>query len=159
MADEPLLSSEDVAEIISVLDGTKYDSVDIQTKRVSVKFSRSGDGWTQDWKSATSFVEPIVNLASATVSKSAAVADAPGIVSVRPALPGTFYRAPSPGASNFIEVGSHVQKDTIIGIIETMKVMSSIAAGITGEVVEIVAENGVMVDKDGVLLRVRESNA
>ena len=51
MADEPLLSTEDVAEIIAVLDGTKYDSVDIQTKRVSVKFSRSGEGWTQDCKS------------------------------------------------------------------------------------------------------------
>jgi acetyl-CoA carboxylase biotin carboxyl carrier protein len=155
MADEPLLSSEDVAEIIAVLDGSKYDSVDIQTKRVSVKFSRSGEGWTQDWKNASSLVEPIVALESSTVSKSAAVADAPGIESIRPALPGTFYRAPQPGARNFVEIGSHVEKDTIIGIIETMKVMSSIAAGVTGEIVEIVAENGVMVDRDGVLMRVR----
>jgi acetyl-CoA carboxylase biotin carboxyl carrier protein len=159
MTDEPLLSSEDVAEIIAVLDGSKYDSVDIQTKRVSVKFSRSGEGWTQDWKNASSLVDPIVALESSTVSKSAAVADAPGIVSIRPALPGTFYRAPSPGAANFVEVGSHVEEHTIIGIIETMKVMSSIAAGVTGEIVEIVAENGVMVDRDGVLMRVRAGKA
>ena len=155
MADEPLLSTEDVAEIIAVLDGTKYDSVDIQTKRVSVKFSRSGEGWTQDWKSASSLVEPTVTLAGPTVSKSNAIPDVPGIVSIRSALPGTFYRAPQPGAPNFVEVGSHVKNDTIIGIIETMKVMSSIAAGVTGEILEIVADNGVMVDKDGVLMRVR----
>jgi acetyl-CoA carboxylase biotin carboxyl carrier protein len=159
MADEPLLSSEDVAEIIAVIDGTKYDSVDIQTKRVSVKLSRSGEGWTQDWKTASSMAEPIVAVANPAAAKAAAVADAPGIVSIRPALPGTFYRAPSPGAPNFVEVGSHIEKDTIIGIIETMKVMSSIVAGHAGEIVEIVAENGVMVNKDCVLMRVRESKA
>jgi acetyl-CoA carboxylase biotin carboxyl carrier protein len=156
MADEPLLSAEDIAEIIAVIDGTKYHSVDIQTKRVSVKLSRSGEGWTQDWKTASSLAEPIIAVAN-PAAKSAVVADAPGIVSIRPALPGTFYRAPSPGAANFVEVGSHVEKDTIVGIIETMKVMSSIAAGIAGEVVEIVAEDGVMVDKVGVLMRVREA--
>jgi acetyl-CoA carboxylase biotin carboxyl carrier protein len=159
MADDPLFSSEDVAEIIAVLDGTKYDSVDIQTKRISVKFSRSGEGWTQDWKTASSLAEPIIALANAVAAKSALVADAPGVVSVRPALPGTFYRAPSPGAANFVEVGSHVEEHTIIGIIETMKVMSSVAAGVTGEIVEIVAENGVMVDRDGVLMRVRVEKA
>jgi acetyl-CoA carboxylase biotin carboxyl carrier protein len=157
MADEPLLSAEDVAEIIAVIDGTKYDSVDIQTKRVSVKLSRSGQGWTQDWKTTSSLAEPIVAVANPAAAKSPEVADAPGIVSIRPALPGTFYRAPSPGAANFVEVGSHIQKDTIIGIIETMKVMSSIAAGHAGEIIEIVAENGVMVEKDGVLMRVRQA--
>jgi acetyl-CoA carboxylase biotin carboxyl carrier protein len=159
MADEPLLSAEDVAEIIAVIDGTKYDSVDIQTKRVSVKFSRSGEGWTQDWKTASLLAEQIVAVANPAAAKSVSVADAPGIVSIRPALPGTFYRAPSPGAANFVEVGSHIQKDTIIGIIETMKVMSSIVAGHAGEIVEIVAENGVMVDKDGVLMRVKAAKA
>jgi acetyl-CoA carboxylase biotin carboxyl carrier protein len=159
MPDDPLLSAEDVAEIIAIIDGTKYVSVDIQTRRVSVKFSRSGEGWTQDWKNASSLVEPIVVLASSTVSKSAAIPDAPGIVSIRSALPGTFYRAPQPGAANFVEVGSHVEKDTIIGIIETMKVMSSVAADQSGEIVEIFAENGVMVDRDGVLMRVRSAEA
>jgi acetyl-CoA carboxylase biotin carboxyl carrier protein len=155
MADEPLLSPEDVAEIIAVIDGTKYDSVDIQTKRVSVKLSRSGEGWTQDWKHASSLAEPIIPVASAAVTKSAATPDEPGVVSIRSALPGAFYRAPSPGAANFVEVGAQIEKDTIIGIIETMKVMSSIPAGIAGEIIEIIAENGVMVDKDGVLMRAR----
>jgi acetyl-CoA carboxylase biotin carboxyl carrier protein len=158
MADEPLLSAEDIAEIIAVIDGTKYETVDIQTKRVSVKLSRSGEGWTQDWKTTSSLVEPII-VANPATAKSASVADAPGIVSIRPALPGTFYRAPSPGAANFVEVGSHIEKDSIIGIIETMKVMSSIVSGHAGEVVEIVAENGVMVDKDGVLMRVKTAKA
>jgi acetyl-CoA carboxylase biotin carboxyl carrier protein len=158
MADEPLLSAEDIAEIIAVIDGTKYETVDIQTKRVSVKLSRSGEGWTQDWKTTSSLVEPII-VANPATTKSASVADAPGIVSIRPALPGTFYRAPSPGAANFVEVGSRIEKDSIIGIIETMKVMSSIVSGHAGEVVEIVAENGVMVDKDGVLMRVKTANA
>jgi acetyl-CoA carboxylase biotin carboxyl carrier protein len=155
MADEPLLSTEDVAEIIALIDGTKYDSLDIQTKRVSVKLSRSGEGWTQDWKHASLLVEPIIALAGPIVSKPAALADAPGIVSIRSALPGAFYRAPQPGAPSFVEVGSQVEKDTIIGIIETMKVMSSIAAGIAGEIVEILVEDGVMVDRDGILMRVR----
>lgn len=154
MTDWPLLTAEDIAEIVAILDGTMFERIEVTTKRVSVRVARSGDGWTQDWRHAPGEAEP--DTVSDLVSvKSGDVADVPGLLSVRPPLPGAFYRAPQPGAPDFVAVGDGIKPDTIIGIIETMKVMNSVPAGVTGEIVEFLAENGQMVDKGSVLLRVR----
>ena len=69
-------------------------------------------------------------------------------------LLGTFYRAPKPGAQPFIEVGSRVEEDTIIGIIEVMKLMNTVRAGTRGTVIEILAQDGALVEYGEVLVRV-----
>jgi acetyl-CoA carboxylase biotin carboxyl carrier protein len=65
---------------------------------------------------------------------------------VKAPMVGTFYRAPAPGASPFVEVGSPVTEDETVCIIEVMKLMSSIKAGCRGRVVEICAANGALVE-------------
>jgi biotin carboxyl carrier protein len=55
---------------------------------------------------------------------------------------GTFYRSPSPTAEPFVRIGSHVEPDTIVCIIEAMKLMNEIQAETAGEVVKIYVENG-----------------
>lgn len=59
---------------------------------------------------------------------------------------GTFYRAPSPSAESFVRIGSHVEPDTVVCIIEAMKLMNEIQAEATGEVVKIYVENGQAVE-------------
>jgi acetyl-CoA carboxylase biotin carboxyl carrier protein len=59
---------------------------------------------------------------------------------------GTFYRAPSPNADNFVRIGSHVESDTVVCIIEAMKLMNEIQAEASGEVVKIYVENGQAVE-------------
>jgi acetyl-CoA carboxylase biotin carboxyl carrier protein len=76
---------------------------------------------------------------------------------VRPPILGTFYRASKPGAAPLIEVGSKVAKNTVVGIIETMKLMSSVYAGTAGVVIEICAANGQLVEQEQVLMRLRAS--
>ena len=71
-----------------------------------------------------------------------AAADADGLVTVVAPLPGTFYRAPRPGAPPFVEVGDEVGADTVVAIIETMKLMNSVPAGASGRVARILVENG-----------------
>ncbi len=153
MNSEPLLTAEDVAEIIAILDSTNYEHIDVQTKRVSVRIARSGDGWTQDWRTRSSEVE--TETLTAAEDKAVGAQDVEGLVSVRPPLPGMFYRAPQPGADDFVAVGDIITSSTIIGIIETMKVMNSVPAGVDGEIVEIITANGTMVDKTDILMRVR----
>ncbi len=75
---------------------------------------------------------------------------------IYPPLPGTFYRAPSPGAEPFVDVGSAVKEDTVVALVETMKLMNSVMAGCHGEVVEICKENGALIEAGDVLLRIRE---
>jgi acetyl-CoA carboxylase biotin carboxyl carrier protein len=61
---------------------------------------------------------------------------------VKSPMVGTFYRAPSPESANFVEVGDRVTPDTIICILEAMKIMNELKAGISGTVKAILAENG-----------------
>jgi acetyl-CoA carboxylase biotin carboxyl carrier protein len=78
-----------------------------------------------------------------------------GLVAVRAPLPGTFYRAPRPGAAPFAEVGSRVGADTVIGIVETMKLMNSVPAGVAGVVAEFCVANTELVAQGAALLRIR----
>ena len=77
------------------------------------------------------------------------------VVAVRAPLPGTFYRAPRPGAAPFVEVGSPVGADTVIGIVETMKLMNSVPAGVAGVVAEFCVANAEFAVQGAALLRIR----
>ena len=91
--------------------------------------------------------------AAATARPAAADSD-PSLIEVTAPLLGIFYRAPRPGDAPYIEVGSVLQEDTVIGIIEVMKLMNSVRAEVRGTVVEILAEDGSAVEEGQVLLRV-----
>lgn len=68
---------------------------------------------------------------------------------------GTFYRAASPDAPAFVEVGKHVTEDTVVCIIEAMKVMNEIKAETSGVIAEVVADNGKPVQFGQALFKVR----
>jgi acetyl-CoA carboxylase biotin carboxyl carrier protein len=63
-------------------------------------------------------------------------------VAVRAPMMGTFYRSPAPGAPPFISVGQPVEADTTVCIIEVMKLMNSIAAGVQGVVTHVLVDDG-----------------
>ena len=101
------------------------------------------------------------SVAGSTEDGSATGGTAPG--QARPAgelrdvlapLLGTFYRAPQPGAPPFVDIGSHVEPDTVVAIIETMKLMNPVYAGTTGTVSEICLHDGQFAEQDSVLMRV-----
>jgi acetyl-CoA carboxylase biotin carboxyl carrier protein len=94
--------------------------------------------------------------AQASAFAGAASAD-PNVQDVTAPLLGTFYRAPKPGAPPFVEVGATVEEDTVVAIIEVMKLMNTVRAGVRGTVTEIPARDGVLVEYGETLLRVRKS--
>jgi acetyl-CoA carboxylase biotin carboxyl carrier protein len=67
---------------------------------------------------------------------------------------GTFYRAEAPGAAPFVDVGGRVSPDTTVCLIEVMKMMNSIPAGVEGTIVEVCAENAALVEFGQPLFRV-----
>lgn len=117
----------------------------------------SGISSSHDAQAAASSAAPIArNGQSATSSGPAGqVVGNAQLLEIRAPMLGTFYRSPKPGADPFVAVGSHVEPDTVIGIIEVMKLMNSAAAGVSGEVVEILAQDGELVEYDQPLMRVR----
>lgn len=70
---------------------------------------------------------------------------------------GTFYRAPAPDSPSYVELGSKVNEKSVVCIIEAMKLMNEIESEISGEVVEILAENGQLVEYSQPLFRIRRS--
>ncbi|MDA1264041.1 MAG: acetyl-CoA carboxylase biotin carboxyl carrier protein [Planctomycetota bacterium] len=81
----------------------------------------------------------------------------PSLEEITSPMVGTFYRAASPGAENFTEVGTAVHDESVVCIIEAMKVMNEIKAEIRGEIVEILVENGEPVEFGQPLFLVRPS--
>ncbi|BAZ38333.1 acetyl-CoA carboxylase biotin carboxyl carrier protein [Calothrix sp. NIES-4101] len=75
-------------------------------------------------------------------------------VEVTSPMVGTFYRAPAPGEAPFIEVGGRVRKGDVVCIIEAMKLMNEIETEISGQVVEILLENGEPVEYGQPLVRI-----
>lgn len=66
-------------------------------------------------------------------------------------IPGTFYRKPNPDAAPYVEVGTEVNEDTTVCLVEVMKTFNEIKAGVKGKVTEIRAENEAFVNPGDVL--------
>ena len=67
---------------------------------------------------------------------------------------GVFYRAPAPGATPFVEVGAKVEPTTVVCLIEVMKMMNAVPAGVAGTIVEVCAANAEAVEYGATLFRV-----
>jgi acetyl-CoA carboxylase biotin carboxyl carrier protein len=78
-----------------------------------------------------------------------------GEIDVKSPMIGTFYRSPSPEASAYIEIGSEVSPDTVVCIIEAMKVMNEIKAEVKGIITQTLVENGKPVEFGQPLFKVR----
>jgi acetyl-CoA carboxylase biotin carboxyl carrier protein len=148
-ADLPL-SPEDVAEIVALLDGGQYERLEIRTTRFTLRVAREGEGWTQEWE----WAEPEAKAAVPEVA-AITVEVGEGLVAVHPPLPGTFYRAPQPGAPPFVEVGTEVGPETVVAIIETMKLMNPVYAGGAGRIEAILVDNAAPVEAGAVLMTIR----
>jgi acetyl-CoA carboxylase biotin carboxyl carrier protein len=85
----------------------------------------------------------------------AAAASRSDLVEITAPMVATFYRAPAPGEPNFVELGARIKVGQTICILEAMKLMNELEAEVSGEVVEILVENGTPVEFGQVLMRVK----
>ena len=145
------LTKKDIDLIQALLEDSQFDRLSLEIEGVKVELARSGAAP----KKATPTPAPAPEATLISTPARMEGTPAEGLAEVRSPLLGVFYRAPKPGEPPFIEVGSRVEEDTIVGIIEVMKLMNSARAGVAGEVVEIRAANGEMVEHGEVLLLVR----
>ncbi len=97
---------------------------------------------------------PTAYAAPAPATPAAAAPAAPAGILIKSPMVGTYYASSSPDAPPFVTVGSAIQPDTTICIIEAMKVFTDIPAGVSGTLVEILVKNGQAVEFDQPLFRV-----
>jgi len=124
------LDDDDVREILRIIDESDLDELRIETGELSLHVVRAGA------------VVPPPERAPASTD------------AIEAPMLGTFYRSPAPGEPPFVDVGSAVEPDTIVCIIEVMKMMNSVHAGIAGTITEICVANGDPVEYGTPLFRV-----
>ena len=152
------LSHDDVQRLLQLLDASQFDELQLETDGTKLTLHRNGAGGTPQATAAHSQLASAPSAQAAVAAVPAAQAATPaasGLLEVRAAMLGTFYGAPKPGAAPFVGIGTKVEPDTVIGIIEVMKLMNSVSAGITGEIVEVLVRDGELVEFEQPLMRVR----
>jgi acetyl-CoA carboxylase biotin carboxyl carrier protein len=160
-------SHEDVQRLLQLLDSSHFDEMHLETEGVKLTLRRNGASVSPSAFATQGVSFPASTSTGVTPSRLQApaksafanpVAQPTAVVSfleIRAPMLGSFYGAPKPGAEPFVAVGGRVDKNTAVGIIEVMKLMNSIAAGVEGVVVEVLVRDGDLVEFDQVLMRVQ----
>lgn len=149
------LTAKDVEEIMKLLDSSSFDRLSLEVDGMKIELERSGAAPRAPVAPPPAPSAPATPAAPAVPAAAIRTSTEPGLVEVKTPLLGIYYRAPKPGEPPFVDVGSKVDTDTVIGIVEVMKLMNSVPAGVKGEVVEILGRNGELVEHGEVLLLVR----
>jgi acetyl-CoA carboxylase biotin carboxyl carrier protein len=158
------LNDDDVREILRIIDESELDELSIETEGFSLHVRKAGaaDAGPADAGPAAARSEAVLSRTAserapeipdgAAASQSA---ESNGLETVLSPMLGTFYRAEAPGAEPFVEVGAAVDPETTVCIIEVMKMMNSVPAGVSGTIAEVVPENGQLVEYGEPLFRVK----
>ena len=147
------LTAQDVAEITRLLEESQFDELHLEHAGFKLTLKR-GAALRREGATASA---PAASPARASAGEPAGAGREPAdgsVLEVAAPLVGIFYRAPRPGAPPYIEVGSQVEEDTTIGIIEVMKLMNAVRAEVSGTVFEVLVEDGAVVEYGQVLLRI-----
>ena len=156
------LTAKDVAEITRLLEESQFDELQLEHEGFKLTLRRGGGTRDAAGRSAPALsaaAAVVLPAAPAPREKSPAPAGGGAVQEVVAPLLGTFYRAPKPGAEPYVGTGATVQEDSIVGIIEVMKLMNTVRAGVAGTVIEILAADGALVEYGQVLLRVSRGSA
>jgi acetyl-CoA carboxylase biotin carboxyl carrier protein len=154
------LTAADVAEIMRLVEQSGFDELNLEIDGTKISLRRGAPSGATPGAGPVPSVTPIAASTPAVALATAPAAQAasdPTAVDLPSPLLGTFYRSPKPGAPPFVQVGSQVEADSIIGIIEVMKLMNTVRAGVRGTVAEFLAADGALVEYGEVLLRVRKT--
>lgn len=149
---------DDVLVVLAKFDETDWDELRVQaddfhlqvfkTPREALVERQPANVAASIQTAAASNSEPMPGLADTESEPPVRPTDegsTTGVV-VRASSLGSFYRAPKPGAAPFVEVGTEVEADTQLCLLEVMKLYTSVQAGVAGVVTEILVEDGALVE-------------
>jgi acetyl-CoA carboxylase biotin carboxyl carrier protein len=147
----------DLKDIKAIIDLMKKNSVaefEMEKEGFKIRLKRSGGGGpvvAYEEVPQITYAAP-AQLAAAPAPVAAPVASG---LEIKSPMIGTFYRSPSPEAAAYVEVGAEVGPDTVVCIIEAMKVMNEIKAEVRGIITEVLVDNAKPVEFGQPMFRVR----
>ncbi len=156
---EPEISvnMDELRELIQLIRENDFTEFELERESFRVRFRRGPEYVTAEPASRAFLAPEALQSAAAAGDTRVAAASAPShpgakaqteaaedqdLHIIPSPIVGTFYRAPSPNADSFVKIGTHVEPDSVVCIIEAMKLMNEIQAETSGEVAKIYVENG-----------------
>jgi acetyl-CoA carboxylase biotin carboxyl carrier protein len=165
------LTAADVAEIMRLVETSKFDELSLEMDGVKLTLRRTGasgefsrsvttqpavsDAAAAAAAHADSRLEPTAAPVAGSGPQASGPVDA-NLRDITSPMLGTFYRAPKPGSPPFVEIGSVVDENSVIAIIEVMKLMNTVRAGVKGVITEILPPDETLVEFGEVLMRARK---
>ena len=153
----------DIKDIKAIIDLMKKNSItefELERQDSKIRLKRGLNGGSP----VVQYDEPVVAAGAVPVLPPVAVASAltvappvpaTGEVEVKSPMIGTFYRAPSPEAASYVEIGTEINPESVVCIIEAMKVMNEIKAEVKGVITQVLVENAKPVEFGQPLFKVR----
>jgi acetyl-CoA carboxylase biotin carboxyl carrier protein len=135
------LDDDDVREILRLIDESDVEELRVETEGLSLYVRRGAVG-----------EERRVEASPAEAPAEGEATD--GFRPIVAPMLGTFYRAPAPGATPFVDVGTRVDEETVVCLIEVMKMMNAVPAGVSGTIVAVCVENAQVVEYGASLFHV-----
>jgi acetyl-CoA carboxylase biotin carboxyl carrier protein len=153
----------DIKDIKAIIDLMKKNSItefELERQDSKIRLKRGPNGGAPvvqyDEQPMAGGTAPVL-LPAAVPSTSAGMPQTPatGEIEVKSPMIGTFYRAPSPEAASYVEIGSEISPESVVCIIEAMKVMNEIKAEVKGVITQVLVENAKPVEFGQPLFKVR----
>ncbi|GEK30999.1 MAG: acetyl-CoA carboxylase biotin carboxyl carrier protein [Kurthia sp.] len=167
-----MLKIQEIREIIKLVDSSSVDEFVFEHDDTKLKLKKnSGTTVVSTTQAAPVAVAPVVEAPKAPEAPKAEVVKAPeapkavkeevvadaNLHKITSPMVGTFYASPNPESPAFVKAGDKVGEESIVCIVEAMKLFNEIEAEVTGEIVEVLVENGELVEYGQPLFLVKEA--
>ncbi len=141
-----------IKQVIDLMQRSELTDFEFEEEGFKLRLSRKGSEVTHQ------VMHPVAAApapATAAPAAPAAPVEEKGVAMITSPMVGTFYRAPSPESPMFADIGTSVGADSVVCIIEAMKVMNEIQAELSGKIIEVLVENGDAVEFGQPLFKVK----
>lgn len=159
---KPSLNMEELREIVDLIEKRGFTDFEFENEKIRVRISKKAvQPVSQPSSSNASIdvsVEPVVSQTDAEASSSEKVRNSvdDGLQKITSPIVGTFYRSPAPDKAPYVKEGDRVSPDSVVCIVEAMKLMNEIQAETSGEIVEIYVDNGQPVEYGQALFSIKK---
>lgn len=140
-----------IRKLISLMQENDLTEIDLKHADSAVRIKRGGEVASY---SAPAIAQPVTPAAPPEPTAPAQSAEEARMIVIKSPMVGTFYSASSPDAPPFAKVGDHIGPEKTVCIVEAMKVFNEIPAGVSGQIVSILVENGAPVEFGQPLIKV-----
>jgi acetyl-CoA carboxylase biotin carboxyl carrier protein len=155
------LDLKDIKAIIDLMRKNSLSEFELEREDFKIKLKRGGTGpvVVEEPSSSASYAVPppiaAPNASTGAVPPAITAPPPSTLLEIKSPMIGTFYRAPSPESPDYVEIGTEVTPETVVCLIEAMKVMNEIKAEVKGVVTHILVENAKPVEFGQPLFRIR----